>query len=321
MNCANHSDTTALAYCRTCGKPLCAACTRNVRGVIYCENCLAARLEGVQPPQAPYQQVGDQSQGANIPPPPGSGPNPTVAGILAGFFPFGVGAVYTSQYAKGLAHLLIFAGLIWGTDHGGGWEAVFGIAIAFFYVYQIIDAVRSARAIQMGQPAPDPFGFGQAMGAGEKVDTRRIPMAAIVLIALGGLLLLQTTGLFNLDFDRVWPLLLIFVGAWLFARGWGFIEASPTRCYCDRCRTRRLMGPAVLVTVGIVFLLDAFTHISASRTWPAIVLAIGIVKLLQSNASGSGHQPPTLPGGPGTLNGSSSDAPAAPPPANEVRNV
>ena len=27
----------------------------------------------------------------------GGGPNPTVAGILSGFFPFGVGAVYTGQ--------------------------------------------------------------------------------------------------------------------------------------------------------------------------------------------------------------------------------
>jgi cell wall-active antibiotic response 4TMS protein YvqF len=320
MNCANHSDAIAQAYCRTCGKPLCSSCAHNVRGVIYCENCLAARLEGVHPPQAVYPQGSTPGQGGATPPTPGSGPNPTVAGILAGFFPFGVGAVYTSQYAKGLAHLLIFAGLIWGTDHGGRWDAVFGIGIAFFYVYQIIDAVRSARAIQLGQPAPDPFGLGQAMGAGEKVDTRKIPMAAIILIALGGLFLLQTTGLFEMDFDRIWPLLLMFVGVWMFARSWGFIEASATRCYCDRCRMRRLMGPAVLVTVGFVFLLDAFGKVSFSRTWPAIVLVIGIVKLLQSNASGAGHVPPSLPGGPTSGAGTTSDA-AAPPPANEVRNV
>ena len=46
MNCANHSDTAAVAFCRTCGKPLCNQCTRDVRGVIYCESCLAARMEG-----------------------------------------------------------------------------------------------------------------------------------------------------------------------------------------------------------------------------------------------------------------------------------
>jgi len=42
MNCATHSDTAAVAFCRSCGKPLCNQCTRDVRGVIYCESCLAA---------------------------------------------------------------------------------------------------------------------------------------------------------------------------------------------------------------------------------------------------------------------------------------
>ena len=46
MNCANHADASAVAYCRTCGKALCANCTRPVRGVIYCEDCLGARMEG-----------------------------------------------------------------------------------------------------------------------------------------------------------------------------------------------------------------------------------------------------------------------------------
>src|SRR5207302_2443512 len=210
MNCATHNDIAAAAFCRTCGKPLCGNCTRDVRGVIYCEACLAARMEGTAPPvpgfvppqtapQSGYQQFKDQGLGVKVAPGPSSGPNPAVAGILAGFFPFGVGAVYTGQYSKGLAHLLIFAGLIWGMNHGGHWDFIFGISFAFFYVYQIIDAVRSAKAIQTGQPAPDPFGLGHALGAGEKIDTARIPIGAIVLIALGVLFLLRTTGLFDFD--------------------------------------------------------------------------------------------------------------------------
>ena len=85
MNCATHNDIAAVAYCRTCGKPLCANCKRDVKGVIYCENCLAERLQGVQPPAATYQQVVDP--GVRVAPLPGSGPNPALAGILAGFFP------------------------------------------------------------------------------------------------------------------------------------------------------------------------------------------------------------------------------------------
>ena len=44
------------------------------------------------------------------------GPNPALAGILAGFFPIGVGAVYTGQYAKGLSHLVIMVLLILGVS-------------------------------------------------------------------------------------------------------------------------------------------------------------------------------------------------------------
>src|SRR5437016_9625437 len=154
MNCANHPNVAAVAFCRTCGKPLCANCTRSVHGVIYCESCLAARLEGVQP-NVPPPAAGFVSSGPVAT--PGAGPNAGLAGVLAGFFPFGVGAVYCGQYAKGLAHLLIFSGLIWGVSTANDNIApVLGIAIGFFYIYQIVDAVRSARAVQMGQPAPDP---------------------------------------------------------------------------------------------------------------------------------------------------------------------
>src|SRR5258705_6511396 len=151
MNCANHPDVEKVAFCRTCGKPLCANCTRAVHGVIYCENCLAARLEGVQPNVAP-PVAGFVPATPGVAPVAGGGPNPALAGVLAGFFPFGVGAVYTGQYAKGLAHLVIFGLLIAGVssnDHGGSemLGVICGLGIAFFYVYQIIDSVRSARAL------------------------------------------------------------------------------------------------------------------------------------------------------------------------------
>ena len=89
-----------------------------MKGVIYCENCLADRLEGMQPAIAPPAA----RSGSRRPGYAGSGPNPALAGILGGIFPFGVGAVYSGQYAKGLAHLVIFVLLVWGEsviDNGG----------------------------------------------------------------------------------------------------------------------------------------------------------------------------------------------------------
>src|ERR1041385_4678238 len=156
MNCANHPQTPAAAYCRTCGKGLCSNCTRQVMGVIYCENCLADRMGG-SVPAAQFQPAPGYQPGP-MPQVTSGGPNPALAGILAGFFPFGVGAVYCGQYAKGLAHLIAFTLLVIGASSGSDVEGtIFGLAPTFFYVYQIIDSVRSARALQMGQPAPDPF--------------------------------------------------------------------------------------------------------------------------------------------------------------------
>jgi hypothetical protein len=242
-----------------------------------------------------YPQTVYTPAGAPVPPrPSGSGPNPTVAGILAGFFPFGVGAVYCSQYAKGLAHLLIFVMLIFGANHAGNWDWLFGIGIAFFYVYQIIDAVRTAHALQAGQPAPDPLGLAQTFSMGERFDSGKIPVGAVILIGLGVLFLLHTMGIMENGLDRFWPLLLILLGGWMFYRNY---ERARRRCGCGRCTTRCLMGPAMVLTTGILFMMDSLHIANLDRTWPAWILVVGIVKLLQSSASSEGHVGP-LPGAP-----------------------
>jgi hypothetical protein len=260
-----------------------------------------------------------------VPPPPpgsGSGPNPTVSGILAGFFPFGVGAVYTGQYAKGLAHLAIFVLLIAGanaadSDHSTALGVFCGIGIVFFWVYQIMDSVRSARAIQTAQPIPDPFGLATTFGGGAKIETSKIPMGAIVLILVGVLFMLHTMGWAEYGLDRFWPLILIAVGAWLFARNWGALgRPGCSGCQCARCRTRRIMGPAMLLTIGSLFLLENLHVANFGRTWPVILLVVGGVKLLQGSSSGEGHIPPS---GPGASSGGGPIPPVPPvPPAPPV---
>lgn len=327
MNCANHTNVSAVAYCRTCGKPLCATCTRDVKGVIYCENCLAARLEGVQPPAGSGIPVAPVMPAAPMyTPQPQGGPNPALAGILAGFFPFGVGAVYCGQYAKGLAHLVIFTLLIVGSSSGGDVAGtLFGLGIAFFYIYQIVDAVRTARALQMGQPAPDPFGLAQAFGAGDKVDVSKVPTGAVILIVIGLMFLLRNTGVFDFSFHLFWPVFLILLGGWLFARAWGLAGTTAGRCcYCDRCRLRRACFPVMLFAVGVLWLLDEVSGLGFHRTWPVLFLLFGILLLLRNGASTTGHREESMLVPPPAGN-----APAPPPsataetqqPTNEVKNV
>src|ERR1700691_6042985 len=278
MNCANHADASAVAYCRTCGKPLCANCTRPVRGVIYCEDCLGAKMEagGAVPGATGFAPGGSPAAAflaatpGQVPPLPTTttaGPNPAVAGILAGFFPFGVGAVYTGQYAKGLSHLAIFVLLIAGVhasdhDHSSALGAFCGLGIAFFIVYQIFDAVRSAKAIQAHQPIPDPFGLASTFSGGATIETSKVPIGAIVLILVGLLFLLNTMGLTEYGLDRFSPLILIAVGGWLFARNFGLTGQYCSGCQCARCRTRRLMGPAMVLTIGVLFLLENLNAMS-----------------------------------------------------------
>jgi len=329
MNCANHPDVEKAAFCRTCGKPLCANCTREVKGVIYCENCIAERLQGVHPPQTVYQGVVDQGAAGAVRA-PGTGPHPPVAGILAGFFPFGVGAVYTGQYAKGLAHLVAFVLLIVGMGADSPWDTISAFGFAFFYVYQIIDAVRTAKAIQMGQPVPDPFGLGQAFGAAPPTppgqpaavelerSEAKVPTAAVILIFLGVLFLLQTAGVFEFSVGRVAPILCIALGVWLFARRWGWIPSS--RVYSHADRMRGLVGPVVLVTLGMLSLIEDMGGPRWHRTWPVLLLAIGVTKLLERGAL-TAHPTlasPPMPPGIGSDTPGSNPAAAAPP--SEVKN-
>jgi|SRR5580704_31002 hypothetical protein len=332
MNCANHPAVSNVAFCRTCGKPLCGNCTRDVQGVIYCENCLAERLHGIQPPPQPtvYQQVMDQGAGLKVPPTPfpGPGPNPALAGILS-IFP-GVGTVYCGQYVKGLAYMGIFVFLILGTIHISG--LIFGLSLGFFCVYQMIDAIRTAKAIQMGEPIPDPLGLVQTFGTGEptypagtsgaaseSTEAPRLPTGAVILIGLGVLFLLQTAGfLGEFSVDRLWPLILIALGVWIYAKRQGLIGTRYRRD--GRPRNCSVMGPAILITLGVLFLVESFDGPSFfGHTWPVLLLVIGAVKLLE----GKNPPPPPLPPvppAPGT--GTSSAAPAGEvsSPSSEVNN-
>jgi len=65
-------------------------------------------------------------------------------------------------------------------------------------------------------------------------------------------------------------------------------------CPCSRCRAHGYMGPAVLITIGVLFLLDQMGHMhwmDFGYTWPALLIVIGLIKLLEHGASTYGHIP------------------------------
>jgi len=295
MNCAIHPQTQAVAYCRTCGKALCEDCKRDVMGAIYCEPCIAARLQGQAVP------------GVNVPPPaarvPGS-PNPVIAALL-GFIP-GVGAMYNGQFAKAFAHVVIFILLIIGASNI---HWVFGMMIAFFEFYMAFEAYKTAEAKRYGLPAPDPLGLDKMLGIQDTQTSTAAPGApayaapaplqveplppsprdntptgAIVLIALGVLFLFSNFGMFNLNGERLWPLFLIGIGLWT-----AYKRPRRQVCSCVRCRTKGMMGPAVLITLGVLFLLQSYHIAPFDRTVPVLLLVIGGILLISRTGSTEGH--------------------------------
>src|SRR5437868_2358386 len=288
MNCAIHNTTPATAYCRTCGKAMCAQCTREVKGVIYCEDCIANSLRQAAPAAVPPLPAYTSAPPYNAS--RGSGPNPAIAGILS-ILP-GLGAVYCGEVMRGVMQIAVYAALIYAlANFGGGLEPVFGLAIAFWYIYQIIDSVRLARAKQMGVPAPDPFGLSSPDWAASFRPTGSgLPSGAMFLIFVGFLFLLGNVFSYHIV-SKGWPLILVYLGIMRIVQ-----NRQRTACHCMRCQTSCLMGPAVLLTLGVLFLLDGFLGIDFSRTWPALLIVIGGVKFLQISGSTDEHVGPGEPG-------------------------
>src|SRR5689334_8447671 len=101
MNCQNHPEIPATAYCRSCGKPVCDQCRRDAYGTVFCAEHAPAPTGAVPPPP-----VGAPGPAFTPPPPPGS-PGYVYADVSPGLALFlgmipGVGAIYNGQYAKGL---------------------------------------------------------------------------------------------------------------------------------------------------------------------------------------------------------------------------
>jgi hypothetical protein len=66
--------------------------------------------------------------------------------------------------------------------------------------------------------------------------------------------------------------------------------ASGQRCQCQRCKISGLMGPAILITIGVVFLVQQmWWRYRFWELWPVILIVIGLIKLAESLASTEGH--------------------------------
>jgi hypothetical protein len=67
--------------------------------------------------------------------------------------------------------------------------------------------------------------------------------------------------------------------------------STQPRCTCSRCTIRGLMGPAIITTLGILFLLSELQDgtFSFRLTFPIILIVIGAINLASAFAPMDGH--------------------------------
>lgn len=146
---------------------------------------------------------------------------PLLSAFLSAFP--GLGNVYNGLYMRGLVFFMItftLTGIVSSLDGPGndGAAAFFGPAIAFFWLFNMIDAYRQAVLIN--------HGYQQDLGLLDLPKRLRPGQggiaAGIILVLLGVYALLERFVNIPLDwiFD-LWPVLAIALGAWLI---WGTIR-------------------------------------------------------------------------------------------------
>lgn len=210
MNCMNHPDVPAIAYCRSCGKALCEACRRTADGIIYCEEHAPVVAA---PPPPPAAGTGYSPYTAPVPPPiPDAGASPGLA-FLLGLIP-GVGAIYNGQYVKGLIHVIILGLLISivnSPEAAGNLEPLFGMMIGVWVFYMAFEAYHTAKKRQLGQTVDE---FSSLISL--RSHPSQFPLGPAILIAIGLLFLLNNMEIIRMSqIIRYWPIALIGLGVYM----------------------------------------------------------------------------------------------------------
>jgi len=157
----------------------------------------------------PAQGSASPYSAATPPPMPNTDISPGLAFVL-GMIP-GVGAIYNSQYVKGLVHVAIIGLLIsiLANDSARGLEPLVGLMLAAFWWYMAFEAYHTASKRRLGQKVEE-FSSLIPMGG------HRFPAAPVILIALGFVFLLNNLGIFELrQALKYWPVLLIALGVYM----------------------------------------------------------------------------------------------------------
>ncbi len=186
MKCSYHPTSDSQDFCSTCSKPLCGECAHQIKGRVYCQDCLVRGAEWAT-------AVKDLRIPSDSP----------KRAALCSLIP-GMGAVYNSQYLKALTFFAVFAALVILADEVHG---VFGFGAFAFLVFTMFDSYRTAEMrararLEMSTPL-------QLSG-----KDRSVVAWGIFLIVLGILIMLRNIIPYDI-LHHYWPVVFILLGAYL----------------------------------------------------------------------------------------------------------
>ena len=131
----------------------------------------------------------------------------------------GLGQVYVGYYQRGFVHAIVVATIITllASNAVRGLEPMFGLFLAFFWLYNIIDAGRRAALYNYAldgiarMELPEDFAMPGMKGS---------IVGGIILVVLGSILLSNTLFNYSLRWlEDYWPLAPIFFGVYLVGKG------------------------------------------------------------------------------------------------------
>ncbi len=139
--------------------------------------------------------------------------SPALAGILSAMP--GLGQVYVGYYTRGFIHIAVIGSTIALLASGGmpALEPLLGLFLAFFWLYNIVDAVRRAALYNLALRGTSP---GVLPDDFEMPGLKGSILGGSVLIGFGAVLLLHTRFGMSLDWvSEWWPAAPILFGAYL----------------------------------------------------------------------------------------------------------
>lgn len=279
MNCINHPETPAVAYCRTCGKALCEACQNTALGTVYCAEHLPATASAPVVPQLPAQPQPNPPVTGYVPPfPPLGTPAPTPSS--AGAAPPPSGAIPPGAAPAG-------AWTAPGSQAGPPW-----VPAASPYTSTVDPGASPGLA----------FILGMIPGVGAVYNGQYVKglMHVIILGILISIVSSDSVGPFT-------PLFGMLIAIWWFYMAFEAYHTARRRQFgqpvdefssivpLHSSRRGFPAGPVLLIAFGVLFLLNTMNWLRFDqivRYWPVLLIVLGAYMLYERLTGSTPSAPP-----------------------------